>query len=675
MARKVSRTRVVDNRGKVVNDTLENLVTGMGTRLDKTTSTGWVSTFLTRDQVENAFRSDWIARKIIQIPADDATREWRAWQADQDDITAIEELEKDFKMKRKLRDVLMKARLYGGAALVLGVDQGNPEDELIIENVQKDQLKFVHVVTKHDLQVQELNRDVMSPFFGEPLYYQAVTTGTSMRIHPSRVLRFVGNEIPDITRMDAQGWGDPVLQTCSDAVKAAGTVMQSVAGIISDAQVDVVKIPDLTANLVTSDYEDRLMKRLGTAALAKSMYHMLLLDKDEEWNRITSHLAGLDALLQMYLLIVSGAADIPATRMLGQSPAGLSATGESDIRNYYDRVSTEQNTNISPQIEPLDEILIRSSLGDMPDGIFYEWNSLWQMTPEQEADLAAKKATTFQIDVNSAVFPPEAMRRARQNQLIEDNVYPGFEQITEEVEMEQDLPEETDPNEEDIDPANENDPNAEVKKAVGDARKKTKRNLWRKPRDWSPGRRGKFSKVKEGAIPKNVQAMFSKDASPRSLYVNRPVLNAKEIIRWYKSQGFETTLQPADMHVTIIYSRKFVDWAKAGEAFGENEKGEIHVRPGGMRLVERFGQATVMLFASSDLTWRHQDLKYRTEADWDWPDYQPHITISWDADRVDIKKVKPFTGKIILGPERFTEVDDDWKEKVVEDALAEYTHV
>jgi uncharacterized protein len=38
--------------------------------------------------------------------------------------------------------------------------------------------------------------------------------------------------------------------------------------------------------------------------------------------------------------IVSGAADIPVTRLLGQSPAGMNATGTSDMKNYHDRIQS-----------------------------------------------------------------------------------------------------------------------------------------------------------------------------------------------------------------------------------------------------------------------------------------------------------------------------------------------
>ena len=46
---------------------------------------------------------------------------------------------------------MIKARLYGGAAIIIGVDAGRPEDELDLEKVGQDSLKFLHVVSKQQI--------------------------------------------------------------------------------------------------------------------------------------------------------------------------------------------------------------------------------------------------------------------------------------------------------------------------------------------------------------------------------------------------------------------------------------------------------------------------------------------------------------------------------------------
>ena len=66
-----------------------------------------------------------------------------------------------------------------------------------------------------------------------------------VQLHPSRVVRFVGMPPPDQI-LSGQTWGDSVLQPLNDTVKACGLVSGSLATLISEMKIDIIKIPDLT---------------------------------------------------------------------------------------------------------------------------------------------------------------------------------------------------------------------------------------------------------------------------------------------------------------------------------------------------------------------------------------------------------------------------------------------
>ena len=144
-------------------DTFTNFLLGLGMPgRDKLTSTSYVQTVWTRDQLENSYRSDWIARKAISIPAQDSTREWRSWQATGEQIEKLEATEDRLQLQLKLQQALVKARLYGGATILIGVD-GNSEKELDPETIKKDGLKFIHVFAPHQLTIDELEKDISIP--------------------------------------------------------------------------------------------------------------------------------------------------------------------------------------------------------------------------------------------------------------------------------------------------------------------------------------------------------------------------------------------------------------------------------------------------------------------------------------------------------------------------------
>lgn len=414
------------------NDSMTNLVSGLGVRgVDKSVSTQYGFVNLTDDQLIKAYRGDWIARKIIDIPAHDATREWRVWEAEDDQITFLEEAERDLNVKSKVRDALIKARLFGGSVILMGVRSDDPSKELKPESVKKGDLKFLHVASRLEITAGELETDPMSVNYGTPKHYEFSASSSqtkmgNMTIHPSRVVRFIGNPIP-IT-LQAQGWGDSVLLANDDAIKQAGTVNAALAVMINECKTDVLQIPDLMQNLATEEYETQLMARLQLASTAKSIVNTLILDKEEVWQRIQTNFSGLGELLSTFLTIASGAADIPATRMLGQSAKGLNATGESDMRNYYDMVAAQQENVMRPAMKIMDEVLIRHAIGDRPEEVSYEWAPLWQLDEETKAKVMFNKAQTFALHHDSGLIDPTALADALVNQLVEDNVYPGLQQ-------------------------------------------------------------------------------------------------------------------------------------------------------------------------------------------------------------------------------------------------------
>jgi hypothetical protein len=434
-------------------DTFSNFLSGLGMPgRDKMTATQYVTLVWTREQLESSYRSDWIARKAISIPAFDATREWRSWQAEQDQIGLLEATEKRIQLQLKLQQALTKARLYGGCGILIGVD-GDMAEELKPESIKKDGLKFIHVLAPHQLHVEQLIRDISNPYYGQPEHYVLTADSTpnspgvvqnqlsgEVKIHPSRMVRLIGLDPPD--PMLTWGWGDPLLQTIHDSINAAGTVMQSIAVLISEAKVDVIKIPGLTEIFATNKGTERLVKRFSEANVAKSVINAVVLDAEEDWQRIAVQFRGMPEVLQMYLQIAAGAADIPATRFLGISPAGMNATGESDLHNYYDRISSEQELRLSPALEILDKAVMQSALGKIDENIFYEWNPLWQMDEAQQTDIAYKKAQATQLDVTAGLVPFEALVKGKCNQLIEDGTYPGLESAIEEAIEHADMAEE-----------------------------------------------------------------------------------------------------------------------------------------------------------------------------------------------------------------------------------------
>jgi hypothetical protein len=268
------------------------------------------------------------------------------------------------------------------------------------------------------------------------------TTPTNIgltQIHPSRVLELPGNELPDWRLAPlGGGWGDSILQTVVDTMKDMTSLSRSIAAMVNDGKLDVVKIPDMALSLNNEGYKNKLIERFALSAQTKSVISALLLDKEEEWQRVATNYAGLPQILHEYLTLIAGAADIPVSRLFGQaSGRGLmggstGSSGESDLRNYYDNCANKQKNEIAPRMGMLDQAIMRSALGREDPNVSYEWNPLWQLDEDTKAKIAFQKAQATQIYATIGIINEDALRQGVVNQLIEDGTYPGLDDSVEE---------------------------------------------------------------------------------------------------------------------------------------------------------------------------------------------------------------------------------------------------
>lgn len=632
---------IVPTRRNVValHDGLINALSGKGTTIDRRSYNQYALLPVTPQEAEAWYRGTWLGRKIVDIPPFDMTREWRDWQAEGPDIEKLEAEEKRLKIKAKCQRALVLARLYGGGGILLGTGDSDPTQELKPNTVKAGGLLYAQVFSRYQLVEGAQRLDPADQWFGEPEYFTLTTTaGSQLKLHPSRVVSFLGQRAPEGTFMQQSSWywGDPIYQSVRQAVENADLGQDGFADLINEAKLDIVKSPGLTEQAATTEGETRIRNRVSAASAGKSTYRTLMLDTLEEWDQKQITWAGMPEIMEAFLLCVAGAADIPMTRLLGQSPRGLQSTGDGEERDYQAMVRARQNELLAPALDRIDDLLIRSALGSVPSDVYYEFAPLSQMDEKDAASIEKDRSTTFKTYADTGLIPDIALSAIAKNSMIESGRFPGSEKAFEEAEAAI----AADPS---LDPLNQ-DPNqlTTLEQRVG-------------------------AMEQQGTITPTQKDALLTDAAPRTLYVQRKLLNADAFIKWAKGQGFETTVPASEMHVTVCFSRTPVDWMKMGSGWDQDANGQLKVAPGGARLVEALGDkgAVVLLFTSSALSWRHEEM-VRNGASHDFEEYQPHVTITYDGSGVDLAAVEPYRGELIFGPEIFQEVVDDWEKDLVE---------
>ena len=416
----------------MIGDRLSNLVSGLGTQKDKAAHGRFGRVWLDKDELDSMYEGDFLSGLLVDAPADDMTRAWRSWDGGKNQVAALDRAEKALRVKPRVNLALKQSRLYGGSVILLGTGDADPSLPLDVESLPRGGLQYLHVLSRHEISTTGLIRDPLDPDFGQPAMYQlgtgqgASTTG-SVDIHPSRVIRFLGQAKLETTRA-ADGWGGlSVLQRAYDALRNAASAQAALASLLQEAKVDVIKIPELTERVTDDGYRASMLARFGLAAQTKAINGMLILDAAEEYEQKSINLASLPDVLAKFLELVAAAANMPITRLLGKSSTGLSATGEHDLVNYYDMIAGRQEVELRPGLERLDIALKRHALGSTPDKLDYSWNSLWQMSAPEKADLALKKAQATMVLVKTGTIPFDALATGVQSQLVEDGTYPEFE--------------------------------------------------------------------------------------------------------------------------------------------------------------------------------------------------------------------------------------------------------
>ena len=79
--------------------------------------------------------------------------------------------------------------------------------------------------------------------------------------------------------------------------------------------------------------------------------------------------AGLSDVYEMFMMDMAGAAEIPATKLFGRSPQGLNATGEADLKNYYEMIAQLQERVLRPALEKLMPVMAVSCWGYVPEDL------------------------------------------------------------------------------------------------------------------------------------------------------------------------------------------------------------------------------------------------------------------------------------------------------------------
>lgn len=393
-------------------DGWKNIITGLGkSDRDPTLQSTFQRNFLLDvRELDNLYSHSALAARISDLPAFYSTKEGITVDVEPETQQQITAWMESVGAMKTIANLVRWSQHYGGAIAVLGLDDGLDPELPLNENTIKS-LDHTTVVDRWDVPQLDVERDRQSPEFGQITHYHIHNpmSGNRSRIHASRVLRVDGVKVSGRQLLESQGWGWSIMERVRDAVRSYGESMSYVEHIIRDFTQDVYQINNLS-QLLEKDKGEQIRERMRIIRLSKSILNAVIIGKEENYEKRSTTVAGLDKILTELQFQLSAETGIPVSLLFGRSAAGMNATGENDIRNYYDFIGGYQESNLRDPVRRFIELsgLVKDSgVKALPPAWSYKFNPLWKMSDKELADIDKLNSDAEANRVNAGILQPE----------------------------------------------------------------------------------------------------------------------------------------------------------------------------------------------------------------------------------------------------------------------------
>lgn len=344
------------------------------------------------------YREQWIVRRIVDTIPSDMLKNWITLSTEASPAT-MKRFERALRQTRvinSLKEGMEWGRLFGGAIGVLMIKgQGDMLDQpLDLERILPgDFCGILNFDRWNGVSPSgELINDIGDPEYGLPKYYQISdpASGAVCNVHHSRVLRFIGDNLPYWESLAENKWGASVIESVFDDLKKRDNVSWNIAQLTFVANLRVFKMSDMGQLLSAVDEESKaeLYRTIQSQNWLMSNMGLQIMDSQDSMETHQYTFGGLAEVYSQFMMDVAGAARIPVTKLFGRSPAGMNATGESDLQNYYDMIGEEQESKLRPILDKLLPVVCMSAFGAVPDDFDYDFDPVSEPNDKERAELA-----------------------------------------------------------------------------------------------------------------------------------------------------------------------------------------------------------------------------------------------------------------------------------------------
>lgn len=385
-------------------------------------------------QLTGLYEGNGLFSKIIDTPAEEALKHGFGLNLKSDEVNAfVEDALDDLEWEEKAATAIKWARLYGGALIVMLIDDGRGLEEPV---------DWEHIRSIDELRVYE--RSIVQPDssslyqqdyggkgvgnrvskFGQPEYYYVSSIYGSFKVHESRCLVFHNGVLPEQTSNATYlFWGMPEYVRIRRALRETVTAHTDSVKLLERSVQAIYSMKGLASLLTTDDGENQVLKRLQLVDTSRGLLNSIAIDSEgENYDFKTFQFSGVKDVIDATCNMLSALTNIPQTILFGRSPAGMNATGDSDFESYYNFVEKIQRLMLKRNLRTLLDVVFRAGIasGDVAEEPDYklEFKPLWSLSDTEQATVdqtkaqtALVKAQTAQAYVDMQALDPTEVRR------------------------------------------------------------------------------------------------------------------------------------------------------------------------------------------------------------------------------------------------------------------------
>jgi len=362
------------------------------------------------------FRGSWIIRRIVEVVPNLMLKSFPILDSPELNPDLVKNFERAIKKTGTLgqmRSAAKWGRLFGGAGAIM-IIKGHTDlsKPLNLDEVELGAYKGLISLDRWSgiIPGPELNDDIEDPLsFGLPKYYSCMMDGAggaTIEVHSSRVLRFVGRELPKWEQQVELYWGEAEVEVVFDEMKKRDYSSWNIVSLLTRAQVIAMVEPQLAsmqagAGGSNQAYTNYITKMQAISEMLNSQ-GLLLLGKDGKLDTHSYSFGGVADVYHEFMKDLAAAAEIPYEILFGRE-SGLGSNGESGLQTFYDMIDMKRTSEVDPIIDKLMPVVAMSTFGYVPDDLDHHWSPVRTMTDKERAELSKAHAdaisTYFQGDL------------------------------------------------------------------------------------------------------------------------------------------------------------------------------------------------------------------------------------------------------------------------------------